>query len=225
MTERDVAAAGEWAPGPERPTLADGAVHVWRADLHSVSDDLGDLLCAEERARAERFPRERERMLWSRSRGVLRTLLGRYLGVDARELRFRVGEHGKPALAGAQISFNLSHSDDLALYAFAATAAVGVDVERPTRSFDMLAVAARMFSQREAEHLRDLPEHQRQRAFLRAWTRHEAELKCSGVGIGGARTVAARPAPWLAELDVGPHAAGAVAVAAQPRELRRWIWR
>ena len=33
-----------WEPGPTRPRLHEGAVHVWRADLSQASDELFDLL-------------------------------------------------------------------------------------------------------------------------------------------------------------------------------------
>ena len=83
-----------WAPGPLRPLLAEGAVHVWRADLTAVAADLGELLCSDERARAERFVNERDGELWRRSRALLRALLGRYLQQEPRSLRFATGEHG-----------------------------------------------------------------------------------------------------------------------------------
>ena len=236
-----------WTPGPDCPLLAEGAVHVWRADLEAVTDDLGGLLCGEERARAERFLRERDRKLWMRSRGVLRALLGRYLQVDARTLRFSPGAHGKPALiddragssttqasvpaSSARISFNLSHSGRLALYAFTPTAAVGVDVELVRRPIDVLAIARRTFGAAEAQRLEGLDQATREREFLRAWVRHEAELKCLGDGIGGASsgigaagTDIGGPRPWIAELEVGPRAAAAVAVELPPRELRCWDW-
>src|SRR5271167_1851046 len=65
-----------WAPGPTHARLTEGAVHVWRTDLTAVKDELAQLLCGDERARAEGILGERQRRLWSRSRGVLRALLG-----------------------------------------------------------------------------------------------------------------------------------------------------
>lgn len=123
---------------------------MWRANLTAVADELCELLCDQERSRGERILRERNRELWQRSRGLLRELLGRYLQRDPRSLRFSAGPHGKPALlqdaresatpqratpqrrsamGPAHVSFNMSHSNGLALYAFAESGAVGVDVE------------------------------------------------------------------------------------------------
>jgi len=232
------AADPRWIPGPDRPPAPAGDVHVWRANLTAIPDELCGLLCDEERARAERLLSERSRRLWMRSRAVLRALLGRYLQRDPRELRFATGTHGKPALSvhppepggepeptpSAGISFNLSHSGGLALYAFAATGAVGVDVELSRRRIDAVAIAARTFGPAEAERLEGLDPVTRQREFLRAWVRHEAALKCLGVGIGGANAGVEEPKPWIAELDVGSLASAAVAVQATPQALYCWEW-
>jgi len=234
-------AQGAWAPGPLHPLLAPDAVHVWRADLTAVTDELCELLCGEERSRAERVLRERNRELWQRSRGLLRELLGRYLQRDPRALRFTTGRQGKPALAQdagqaatpprrsstgpARVSFNLSHSEGLALYAFAETGAVGVDVEVARRPVAEVAIAARTFGPAEARRLEGLDPAIRQREFRRAWVRHEAELKCLGVGLGGADARGEVPRPWIAQLDMGPSAEGAVAAECLAAELSCWQWR
>jgi 4'-phosphopantetheinyl transferase len=230
-----------WAPGPLRPLLAEHAVHVWRADLGAVPDELGYLLDDDERARAARFANARDAERWRRSHGLLRTLLGRYVQLEPASLRFAAGEHGKPALAqdtGAssaraerksappsdvpQLNFNMSHSRQLALYAFSHAGAVGVDVETARPRVDEVAIAARMLGDGEAQRLRALDPASRKREFLRAWTRHEATLKCVGVGIGG-RAGAEYP-PWIIELEMGHDAAGAVAAEQAARELRCWDW-
>jgi len=232
---------GAWTPGPERPPFLDGAVHVWRADLSAASDELCGLLSSDELARADRLlTAERERALWMRSRGMLRALLGRYMGKDPTILRFGAGAHGKPALledspappversstapAPRTMSFNISHSGEHALYAFAPAVAVGVDVEVPHRPIDAVGIAARMFGELEAARLRELDPASREREFLRSWVRHEAELKCLGVGIGAADMSGSATRPWIGDLELGPGAAGAVAAELQPRELRCWEW-
>jgi len=232
-----------WAPGPLRPLLTEGSVHVWRADLTAVGDDLRELLCADERARAERFASERDGELWGRSRGVLRGLLGRYLQQEPASLRFVVGEHGKPALVedsdgspaatprssaeasrAPRPSFNMSHSGQLALYAFSRAGAVGVDVEVARRPIDEVAIALRTLGEAEAQRLQALDPPARRREFLGAWARHEAELKCLGVGIGGGGAAPARHRLWVVELEMGPDVAAAVAAERPARELRCWEW-
>ena len=203
-------------------------MHVWRADLTSTADAVTALLSAHERARAERFAHERDRLRWSRAHGVLRALLGRYLGGDPSELRFTAGKHGKPALAQrpASCSFNLSHSGDLAAFAFSRTTEVGVDIEIAHGARDEVALAERVFGVAYARSLEALAPAARELEFLRRWVRYEAALKCQGVGLGAsdAQRTGERDL-WIAELDGGPRGAAAVAAEQPPRELHCWDWR
>jgi 4'-phosphopantetheinyl transferase len=209
---------------------------VWRADLAAVDDGLLAPLTPNERERAGRMARAGDALLWSRSRGLLRTLLGRYLGADPRALVLAFGDRGKPRLAEAQplrptapgLHFNLSHSGTLALFAFAGFGEVGVDAQvlsaRGTeRRGDRVALARRVFGPEAADRLGELEGAPREREFLRLWTRYEAELKRRGIGIAGGSVRAGR-SPWIAELDLGPQALGAVAASTVPGQLRLWSW-
>jgi 4'-phosphopantetheinyl transferase len=223
-------------------------LHAWRVELDAIDDGLGALLTAQERERAGRMVQAREGTLWSRSRGVLRALLGRYLGADPASIELTFGAHGKPLLAGPgptsgerarpgnTLHFNLSHSGAVALYAFGRFSAVGVDVQlaRDTRGrgqTDYAALAARVFGPERAERLRALAPDARELEFLRLWTRHEAELKRRGTGIGGGPANASSDpeppegaSPWIAELKVRPRAFAAIACERAPSELRLWDW-
>jgi 4'-phosphopantetheinyl transferase len=200
-------------------------VHVWRADLDAVPDDLLELLDGEERGRAARVQDDLTRRQWSRAHAVLRALLGRYLQIDPRALRFATEAHGRPVLLRAQWpSFNLSHSRGLALYAFAGGPSVGIDVELAGRSIDYAAVASRAFGAAEAHRLRELGPDARERRFLREWTRYEAMRKLWGAGIGVPPTDP-RGAPWIAELVMGARCAASVALQQPPTRLSCWAWR
>jgi 4'-phosphopantetheinyl transferase len=216
-----------WMPAPSHPRAAEGVLDVWRVNLATVVGRTEESLCAEERARAERLLSERDRLLWTRSRGILRALLARYLRLDPRTLRFSLGEHGKPTLdtpVATPLRFNLSHSDGIALYAVSVGRSVGIDVQVARRPIDELAIAARVLGRAEAERLGAMDPTTRTREFLRAWVAHEATMKCRGTGLavppGGSPTAEV----WTAELDVGPRAAAAVVVEGGPCELRRWQW-
>lgn len=243
-SQLDQGAGAAWEPGPLEPLLADRAVHVWRADLSSAGGELASLLSGDERERAAGMASEHDRQLWSRSRGVLRALLGRYLRAEPSAVRFAADTHGKLALAGdpherPPLFFNLSHSQQLALFAFTEIGPVGVDIEvarnesslpsavskgassRPRP--DRVALAKRVFGEQQAQRLQALEPEPREREFLRLWTRHEAELKRRGIGLSGLRTQTAEQA-CIVELDVAPAAAAAVACGLPPSELRRWDW-
>jgi 4'-phosphopantetheinyl transferase len=180
-----------WRTAPEQFPLHSDEVHVWRADLDVGADVLQRLqgtLSADEQARAERFYFPVDRARYLAGRGILRALLARYLGNPACDLRFCYGARGKPALAPGNatedLRFNLSHSQGLALFAFALRREVGIDLEyvRPSLTNDRLA--ERFFSPQEVTALRALPESVQTEAFFHCWTRKEAYIKARGGGLG-----------------------------------------
>jgi 4'-phosphopantetheinyl transferase len=95
--------------------------------------------------------------------------------------------HGKPYLAAkfnpGDLRFNLAHSNELAVYAFALGREIGIDVEHVHALPDAEQIAARFFSAQENVVLRMLPEGQRLEAFFNCWTRKEAYIKAIGEGL------------------------------------------
>jgi 4'-phosphopantetheinyl transferase len=230
----DLVPPREWAPGPPHPQLEPGSLHVWRADLQAVADEVLGSLSTSEQWRAARFPDAARGQLWARSHGVLRALLASYLELDAAAVAFTHGRLGKPVVeptaGGRSISFNISHSGAVALFAFG-EAAVGVDVQRaPRRAINHTAIAARALGAVQARRLAKLAPAEREREFLRAWARHEAALKCRGSGIVAERPratgdpTAASRAPWIAELELDGRSAAAVASTRAPRQLFCFCW-
>jgi 4'-phosphopantetheinyl transferase len=144
------------------------------------------------------------------ARAALGELLAGYLGI-AEPLALSAEPEGKPRLAEApeRLAFNLSHSGDLALVAVARGGIeVGVDVERLKRRRDLVRLAARWLPAEDAEAVATAAEDEREEIFYAAWTRHEARVKCTGVGLSGPPppdNVVAR------QLEVGPGYAAAVA--------------
>ena len=81
------------------------------------------------------------------------------------------------------MSFNLSHSDDLAVYAFCLGSEIGVDVERLDEEAASERIAENFFSPGEVAALRALPPDLQPRAFVTCWTRKEAFVKARGDGL------------------------------------------
>jgi len=134
--------------------------------------------------RAAQFRFERDRNSFVLARGVLRTLLGRYLHISPAGIRFEYRPKGKPALAlPAGIDFNVSHSGGLAVFAFTAGCEIGVDVESIRPLPDLQSIADRFFCAGEAAELMSLAADQREPAFYLCWTRKEAYIKASGDGL------------------------------------------
>lgn len=224
-------------------------VHVWTVLIEAVRSParLAKLLSPDERARADRFRAESDRRRFMICRGILRSLLSRYLNDAPETLAFRHGPYGKPALRSAanapDIRFSVAHCRDRALFAVTLGREVGVDVEcvhtdRPTDE-----IADRFFSPHETAAIRALPAADRRFAFFRLWTRKEAFLKARGHGLSAslrdfavsagpdARLLWTSPDPleaarWrLEDMRVGAGHAGAVAAEGTDWILRRWEWR
>jgi len=145
------------------------------------------LLSDAERQRASRFlfDRDRDRFIVGRAR--LRQLLAARLGTRPESVELVYGAHGKPALArwfaDSDLRFNLSHCDDVTLYAFSFGREIGVDVEAVRVIRDADDIAARFFSHRENQAYRALEPRDRPLGFFQCWTRKEAFIKALGDGL------------------------------------------
>ena len=170
--------------------LPEDEVHLWRADLEAVrSDELRwrELLSSDESTRASRFHFPRDRQRFVASRALLRTILAAYLTTGPNSLSFSYSKKEKPSLgssyASSGITFNVSHSAGIALFAFTRRRDIGVDVEQVRRDFDVDTIARRFFSTHEQSQLAALRPEERVDAFYRCWTRKEAYIKAMGDGL------------------------------------------
>lgn len=240
-----------WETAPRSLRLNGEEVHVWRATLartHAEVEALKRQLSDEEVRRAERFRFSHDRSNFVVARATLREILSLYVGVPPPLLRFGCNAFGKPELiqqpGEARVSFNLSHSGELALYALARGREVGVDIEAVREDVDCEELAGRFFSRREADTLLALPAEGRTRAFFECWARKEAYIKARGQGLSlplDSFDVSLSPgepaallatqadereaASWtLRELTAHPAYAAAVAAEGCGWRLRCWSW-
>jgi 4'-phosphopantetheinyl transferase len=234
-----------WSEPPESLSLATGDVHVWRVELNQPEPSLEkfrETLEEHELDRASRFHFEKHRRHFTAGRGVLRQLLSQYLGTKPEQLRLSYGAYGKPALNGehkdSRLRFNMSHSHEVALFAFAEDRELGVDVEHIRTDFASEEVARRFFSRRVVETFNALPRHDQVAAFFKCWTRKEAFIKVIGKGLSQPLdkfdVTLGQPAAllWVSgddasrwslyDLEVGGDYAGALAVEGQVSRIRCW---
>jgi hypothetical protein len=147
-------------------------------------------------------------------RAEARAALGRILAMALAEdepPELVADENGKPGLAidSDRLSFNLSHSGGLALVALAPGGIdVGVDVERVKERRDLARLAARWLPEADAAAVAAVPPAEQPAVFYPAWTRHEARVKCTGVGLAGTP-----PGPEVTAVQVEIDAGYAAAVA------------
>ena len=165
-------------------------VHVWREflDLTTLqSKQLRGILSDYELVRAGRLRFERDQKRFIAARGILRMILGRYLGENPQKIHFEYLPNGKPVLStkpgSDTLRFNLSHSGEMALYAVARGRNIGVDIERIRDDVAVEQIADKFFSHDEISSLGNSHKKKRNEVFFRYWTRKEAFLKATGEGI------------------------------------------
>jgi len=189
--------------------LPDGSVDVWQVQLDRERDRLQvykDLLSPDERESAHRFRSFLDRDRYTVGRGVLRSILARYLGQAPESLRFAYGARGKPAIAepmSRDLHFNLSHSGEIALVAVSTGCRVGVDVEQLPSATKIDRLRGLALCQAELTLLSRLSGTARSRVFAELWSRKEAYVKADGRGLAGrlCRLDASAGSGRLLELD------------------------
>jgi 4'-phosphopantetheinyl transferase len=195
----------------ERPTTRIAEVVAARLDAGPMAVGASSAMLSDsERRRAARLAFDRDRRRFVLARAELRRLLAARLGVRPRSIDLVYGPHGKPALgpglAASGLRFNVSHRDDVAVYAFAWGREVGVDVEAVRLVHDADRIAARTFSRAEGAAYRALGPADRPLGFFRCWTRKEAFVKATGEGLSrplGAFDVSLAPGEPARILRVG----------------------
>lgn len=179
-----------WHQPRELPPLLEETVHIWSVRLDGALVQpyrLAEALSVDEleRAAAFRFAHLRRRFVVTRA--VVRQLLALYVGATPSSLRFCYSALGKPSLiethTGAPLSFNVSHSDELALIAVTRGRAVGVDVEGMREIDEADGIAEHYFCAPERDELRSSQGRSTTALFLTYWTRKEAVLKATGDGL------------------------------------------
>jgi 4'-phosphopantetheinyl transferase len=160
-------------------------VQIWSASL-DVEDSAHfyHLLSEDEKKRSARLKSSTIARQQIISRGILRLLLGKYVGVNPRELVFNNNPFGKPFLcnpADSAISFNLTHSGSLLLFAIGNGKHIGIDVEIIDEKKDFKGITSLVFSSDEQLSLslsmNPICD------FFALWTAKEAILKATGRGF------------------------------------------
>ncbi len=215
----------DWLPGPVRPQLAPGEIHLWRATLDNPIRLSGAeaVLSREELLRAGRFAQVRDRERFIAAHGALRMVLGLYLAAEPDSLEFRTGPMGKPMLVQTftDLRFNLSHSGDLALIGVTRGREVGVDLERVQGEIEFDPIVEHYFDPEEAWDIRTAPPQERVGKFFDLWTCKEACVKADGGGLG-TRLRAGRFG--VRSLCPARGYAGAVASEGDEWRLACWNW-
>jgi 4'-phosphopantetheinyl transferase len=176
-----------WLNAPDNLILSEEEVHIWRADLEvdeCFQSSFLKLLSPDEKNRARKFRFAKDSSNFIAARGILRSLIGRYLQINPVEISFQYSKFGKPGIANNNsLQFNISHSQNIALFAFSKRFTIGVDVEFVNPKIEAKDIAKNFFSKNEVLNLLALPEEQQSLGFFNCWTRKEAFIKAVGEGL------------------------------------------
>lgn len=175
-----------WPTADVKEKLQERVAHVWCANLEPEAEQLSALqavLSATEASRANRFRFWRHQRRYIAGRGILRILLGHYLDQAPKDVQISYSKYSKPFLVQNDLQFNISHSQDTALFAFCMRAEIGVDLEEIRPISDAEGIAERFFAPTEFSRFRALDDGQKDEAFFACWTRKEAFIKAVGDGL------------------------------------------
>lgn len=200
----------QWPSPPSRIDLDSQDVHVWLLYLPSYRKAVSLLysfLAPDELEKVQRLRIDSLRERAAVTRGCARLILSLYTDQSPRAVRFSYNKYGKPALTESSVSFNISHSGDLAIVAIADKRDIGIDIEHMKTRSNYLAIAERFFSPSEYQWLQALPHAKQLRAFYSCWTQKEAFIKATGQGLFMA----------LDQFEITPHSSG-------PAPLRSVAW-
>jgi 4'-phosphopantetheinyl transferase len=188
LRKEDGRLVGQGRRAAEAEVGAVPGVRIWKVDLRQPAawvDEATALLEPGERERSAREAPEASRRRRV-ARAALRIALSRWCACSPEALRLVRGRHGKPTLLDTGVGpvhFNLSRSGDCCLIAVTAIGPVGVDVERVVAFPELEAIASSRFGPTESAAILRLRGERRLRAFYNCWTRKEAYLKATGVGL------------------------------------------
>lgn len=210
-------AALSWEAAPAAPALAAEGLHLWRirprAQLSaSEASAAVALLDAGQRARVERLSQPEQRRRALQVQAALRCILARYLERAPASLALARAPTGKPFLAepDSDLVFNLTTCAELALLAVGRGAPLGIDCEPIRLPRHAEAIAARLFTPQQRAWFAAQPEAERALAFTHCWTALEADAKCDGRGLFGARAPQS-PIPEIRHAIPAPRHIAAVA--------------
>ncbi len=137
----------------------------------------------DEKKRAQSFYLIKHQRRFIVTRTMLRLIIAKYLNIKHNQIDFAYNKYGKPYINNyPQLTFNVSHSENLAMIAIGRHYELGIDLETlSTRHF--LGIAKKMFSNHEGEELQKQPQDLQQLAFFNIWVQKEAYIKACGIGL------------------------------------------
>lgn len=160
-------------------------VELWTADLEKTHLSGQGILSEDEQLRASKFRFASHRDRFIKRRVMLRKLLGAYLGLTPKSVRFGYTELGKPFVTNSEekLFFNSSHSREYVAIGFSPDGPLGVDVEFLDSEIEAEFISGHFFAAAEISVIQAAQGLDRAHVFFRHWCIKEAFIKYVGKGL------------------------------------------
>ena len=174
--------------------ISESDVHLWYVYNEDIRDSnllfqYYNILNEDERRQQNRFHSEKDRHQYLITRVAIRTILSEYVReIEPAEWIFNKNSYGKPYIDSMpsdilNLSFNISHTNQLIVIAITLERAIGVDVENMSRAEEVSDIAEYFFSPIEKKQLFSLSSSKFLNRFYDLWTLKEAYIKALGMGL------------------------------------------
>lgn len=120
------------------------------------------------------------------SHSILRMILSIHSKMSIYEMKFILGEYGKPYISSnhQNIQFNMSHSKDIVCIVVTKDKDIGVDIEFKDSNLDVEELQPLVLSVQEKMYMDTLSSQTaKQNLFYCIWTLKEAIIKAMGIGL------------------------------------------
>lgn len=173
----------EWSQDVQ-PFL-DDTVHVYRVQISGNNEKIEaclQYLSQKEIERSNLYRNKIDRDRFVIGRSMVKRLAAEILNKDINLLEITYLENNKPVICNEiSLQFNLSHSGDFVVLAICKNWETGIDLEQCTNIFKFQPILDYCMS--KSEQIKILEDKNPINQFLMYWTRKEAILKATGIGI------------------------------------------
>ncbi|MBF2057914.1 MAG: 4'-phosphopantetheinyl transferase superfamily protein [Cyanobacterium sp. T60_A2020_053] len=150
----------------------------------SEIDSLFTILSHQELIKISNFKQKNRQNLAIIYRSLLKIILANHLKINPQDIEFSYTIKGKPFLTNSALNFNLSHTEDMVIYAISEKI-IGIDIEKNDKILKHEELAERFFCPSEYQLIKQINQDKKAELFYQFWTAKEAFLKATGEGLSG----------------------------------------
>lgn len=168
----------------ENSTFKTNEISIYVVDIEQEIQKLEhyiNLISSDEKIKADKYRHQKDKERYIIAKANLRILIAQYLKMPPESILYGLTENLKPYVIGSSnLHFNVSHSGNkVAIVVY--NDSVGVDIERIDFDFKFTEILENSFNEFDKHSILNSEETTKQ--FFLQWTRKEALVKATSVGI------------------------------------------